>query len=619
MSNVYLIPPRKRDDAGPVVFEQKAFKQWVDDLPVGNVGLTARAIYDKLYALNRMDLSPMERFRALEMMLEPLQFVLQSLSKDIVWGPFPLSKRSTLVAELINKLHVLMIQGYKIVLDQLHNDSLAGKVLRKSIRAEALHRVFYFLGKDHLGAYQIYQNPKPHAWRELHGLYHYAIESKLQNKLLENEEPGEIKKSTVTDLYKQILLLSCAGPYQLQPGEIGKVHQALLRWVSKARLISLTRARPDDGIFLIDATADHPPRTRSVLGGETIRIGWVLDASGLASKLNDERQALLAKKQVGEQKALNNPKSMNADLLDKLMSHWGVESQRADERLVMGGQVTVACGMGSLYSLLGGSEIPEMAAPNYEAIEGLGERAVSHEPVSRARLAADEYLVESGDELKQFMQQQVAGRVPDYRAQAMDRQTGVQSQIIDESDDDAKGVCLQRCNVQDRSVNGYRLSWRGDNDIRAHIGELVGVRRDDGNGDFQVGVIRWFKLHEKSAVEFGIELFPGKMSPVIIRRKVVEGGIENWRGFLHRAQQYETLFVPLFYTSAEDQLYMGTQFGDEPISLGRSLEGSASFVRFEFTRDEVEERELEQRGAHAEMAGQYEEDMDFDGIWSEIQ
>jgi hypothetical protein len=622
-SNSFLLPSRKKIISGQTGFEQKLFKQWVEDLPIGNVGLTARLLYDRLHEMNRLEFPPVERFRALEMIMEPLQFVLGSLSKDLIREPLPLSKRNVLIAELVTKLDVLIIQAYKTVLDQFHHDSIAGMVLHKGCRAEALHRVLYFFGRALLTAYQLYQSPPRHIWQEIHGIYHYAVESKLHDKLLDNEEQGDVRKSTATDLYKQILLLSLAGPYRLQPGEIGKVYHALLRWVSKVRLINLAHAGPDDGLFLVDISADIAPKYRAMLGDEIIKIGWVLDTSGLAAELLKEHEELTAKSGGKEAiRPLNHPLAVGGDLLAQLMMCWGVGPQRADDRVAAGGHVTLTCGIDTLYTLFGGEELPELSQSNYRvgSLTGDKEKAVSHEPVSRSRLAADEYLVDSGSDLAAFIKHQLNKEDAEAEdAEEEDKSEKLHSYIIDETDE-LKGVCIKRCAIYNQSANGYHLSWSGESDTRAHVGELVGVKRDDGDGRFQVGVIRWIKSSEGNAIEFGVELFQGEMTPIIIsRKKLLQNTADSWRGFLHHTtQNAETLFAPLFYAGNDDQIFIRAGTEEKPVVLGRALESSASFVQFQFDTQSPPE-EAQKTPQQPGIADRVEDALDFEGIWNDIK
>lgn len=620
-SNPFLLPARKKIISGQSGFEQKPFKEWINDLPVGNVGLTAHLLYDKLIEMNQVDISPTERMRALEMMLESFKFIFGALTKGLVREPLPLSKRSMRVADLVAKLYVLVIQAYKAVLDQFHNDSLAGKVLHKGSRAEALHRLLYFLGQAQLNAYRLYQSPPKHIWQEIHGIYHYAVESKLHDKLLENEGEGEVRKSTVTDLYKQILLLSLAGPYRLQVGEVGKVYHALQRWVSKVRLINVAMAEPGDGLFLVDITSDNPPKYRVMQGDEIIRIGWVLDTSGLAEALAAEHDQLVkstADKQ--KQHALNHPLAVSAELLSHLMLCWGVGPQRTDKRFSTSGSVSLACGIESLYTLLGGKALPEIAKAGYQVgtLESGRDKAVTHEPISRSRLQSDEYLVEGSSELMAFIKQQAEGSEGVDSHQPAPAES---PQIIDDVEE-LQGLCLKRCKILDASANGYHLVWDGENDTRAHVGELVGVRREDGDGRFHVGVIRWLKSADQQAMEIGIELFRGVMKPIVIhRKKVLENRVDNMCGFFYHAGQQaaDTILVPLFYAGNDDQIFIEMNHEEIPVVLGRTLESSASFVQFQFQMERSQE-EQDDEGAVADATGKSADDaFDFEDIWSELK
>lgn len=606
INNPYFLPKRKLPGSGDNTFDPRQFKIRVEALPVGDVVGTAQEIHRQLRVMNGCEIPVADRMRNLELILVPLLFVLDGLADSYSRETLPLGKRSLLMFKLNASLYLLIVQAYKVVLDQYHQESLAGHLLHKHNRAVALHRAIYFLGRSLLHAYQLYQSAPKYIWQEIHGIHHYAVELHLDNKELESEDHRIIDHSSVSDLYKQILLLSLACPYRLLLGEVTRVYMALSQWAPKCRLIGLKKA--SEGIFIVDPRGDEPPRYREEGDISMIRRGWVLDTGDLSIMLANELESLHS--QIGVMRPKDAPDAISPDLLARLMLTWGVGVQRSADRTESQGEVSLICELDVLYSMFGGEEAPELFSNGINVTTISAEEALKAENASRT--GADEHVVEGGADLLRFKKWIEENARRDVLPPTVDINDG-----IGKAD-----ICIRKCMVFDESAQGYHLGWYGKGDSQIRVGELVGIRpvSNANADDVRLGVVRWLQSDKPGMLNFGIEIFRGEVEPIILRRSME--GLEmpvSWRGFLLNSDiEEDYLIVPPFYSAGDRKVVLVQGEKCREISLSKMIEATASFAQFYFkerVKNNREKTSADNKQAHeveTEASGE------FDELWENI-
>jgi hypothetical protein len=82
--------------------------------------------------------------------------------------------------------------------------------------------------------------------------------------------------------------------------------------------------------------------------------------------------------------------------------------------------------------------------------------------------------------------------------------------------------------VLDQSLGGYRLRWQGAGQIRARVGELVGIHvgDPDQDSDWMVGAIRWLRYEEDSLFA-GIELLSRRGEAIGLRLRHRDGELRQ--------------------------------------------------------------------------------------------
>lgn len=612
-NNSYLLPNRTALARGDDTFDPKRFKLQVQDLPMGSVGQVAQTVKHLLMQMNAASIPVSNRVANMALLLQPLLFTLSTLNKGFSREPLPLSKRATVISELHEQLCILGVQGYKVILDQYHHESLAGQLLHKSNRVLALHHALYFLGQSLLKAYQLYRPAPEHIWREIHGIHRYAFDQKLADRPVDNEEQGLLAQSSVNDLYKQLLLLSLSDPYRLMHGEVQRVYYAVLRWVVHSQLLDLGKTEKDAGQFIVDISVDEPPRLRGAERDHQILKGWVLDTSKLAVRLADDLETSEAPH--GVMRPQVSPDKISPDLMARLMLTWGIGSKRVTDRDETPGEVALICGLEAIYQAIGGEQVPELAnkpgAFNAVSKTEKVEKKSRGVGVPRVLLEADERVINDDPDLDNIRNWITQSNEP--ALQLPDQPPVPKAEVV--APGESERVSMARtCLVYNESVNGYHLGWITGSDEQITVGELVAVSGQDGHDAelLRLGVIRWMRVEHPDVIDFGVELLPGDITPIIfVRQWGRNKQTGHWPGLLQQSPNEDTTLITApFYSEEKEQTWLIKQDDRRKVFLTRVIEATASFIQIYYQYPEAKAVQIATQVEFAEE--------DFDQLWTSL-
>jgi hypothetical protein len=84
---------------------------------------------------------------------------------------------------------------------------------------------------------------------------------------------------------------------------------------------------------------------------------------------------------------------------------------------------------------------------------------------------------------------------------------------------DATRVPIHDANSLDQSLGGYRMAWDNANQIRARVGEVIGISLADTDDDHEwiVGVVRWLRYESNGGLSAGVELLSLRATSVGLR------------------------------------------------------------------------------------------------------
>jgi cyclic-di-GMP-binding protein len=570
--NPFILPERLTPTSLEEEYDHKRFEQWVSDLTIGNVSKIAHALYNETDRLNRLEISPLERFGALELVHPSMGFVLEQLHDYFATEPIPLSKKNRLVARMHLELLVRVVVGYKTVLAQFHDDSFTGYILHKHARSEASRRILYFLGEILLHEYSIYRSSPRFVWKEIHGVYYYAVQNDLLYKQIDAPEDDPCDHLSLMDIYKRILLLAVADPNSLLRGEVRKVNEALIQW-----LPHVTIAPVDDDAFvhpnfLVDATKDAPPCPEDISDRDQVKIGWILVTDVLDEILEHKIQAMESDA-FGQ---LRPTDAISIKLITKLRAAWERRIAEREERKQETAMMEVTCGISWLYQLFDGEQFPQALAGK----QGSSFYTIEAEEIDQAvkPIGHDEFIIDVDEELLSGLSTE----------SEQVHEEEVELELINLSPiDESKGV---ECILINSSEKGYYLTWPEQNEYKAHVGELIGINSRENldlSGAWSLGIIRWAHVRKNGIMGFGIELLDGDIEPIRIERwydndakadimlgfqQVVNGKVES------------TITYP-FYIGDKDRFVLGKKGERISIVPDQIIECTDAIMRFTIKTD----------------------------------
>jgi hypothetical protein len=605
--NPFILPDKKTPDAQDSEYDHKEFKQWVSDLPVGSVNETARALFRELKRQNCLDISPVERFEAIQLMLPTLGFVLEKMREHLVTKTIPLSSENKALAQLHLGLLVGVVVAYKTVMSQFHDESFTGHLMHKHTRAESLRRALYFLGEILLYEYSIYSASSKFVWQEIHGIYHYAVINELQLK--EVDADGVVGGLTVDDIYKRILLLALADSGGLLKGEIKKISEALVDWLPEVALVPIDQKIPLSSAFVVDAAKDAPPYVASEADLAKVKTGWFLQVDELGQILEQKLRTISDK----SKSKLRPVDLVPATLYSKLLKRWTPDIVSREERSEGYGAIDITYSLESLYWLFGGWKLQqdEDNEPKSAAKSDVETPYVRPDlPVEQ-----DEFLINVDAEL--------------YAAiTAESDNKGVQKEPDQETEDEIEMDFYnavvdgepnsEECTCVNKSRNGFCLTWSGEGEYKAHVGELIGVNSRDNldyDSSWSLGVVRWIRAYVNGLMGFGIELFEGDIQAIKLDCHHDNGSAgESIPGFLQKRNgKIETLITKPFFYGDKDKLLLISRDGQVPVLPGQIVECTDAFMRFEVRFDSSIVGAKEDRAKRRSK----EEDI-FNNIWDEL-
>lgn len=612
-NNPFILPERTIPDNLDDEYDHKEFKQWISDLPIGNVGKVARSLHHELKRHNCLDLSPVERFEAIQLMMPALDFVREGLWSRYSNKPIPFSRENSLIARLHLDLLVNVVIAYKTVMSQFHDDSFTGHLLHKHTRAESVRRTLYFLSEILLHEYSIYRASPKFVWREIHGVYHYAVLNELRSNGIEDTDDYIMGYMGIDDIYKRTLLLGLTDPNGLLRGEIKRVSKAVIDWLPKVSLVPVNSELRSASMFIVDSTKDAPPYLMGPDDRKQVKTGWLL----LTDKLEETLERKIAEIRGKSESKLRPVELVTATLYSKLFRKWAADAVLREERVNGSGIIEVVSGLESLHWVFGGWKLPQGIESDSDITvdpdSGVKEAAQYNKPVRAVE--RDEFIIDADPEL-------IAAIISESKS------TAEQIEVDHEAHEDIEvdfynavvdGVSSgEECGCINESKRGYYLTWSGEGEYKAHVGDLVGVNSRD-NQDFDsswgFGVIRWMRIQASGLMGFGVELFEGEIESIRLEsRHAKDPAADNMIGFQQKIKgKIETIITKPFFFDESDKLMLATVDGMIPVVPGQTVECTDAFIRFRIHFDSGAVDETTQ----GTMKRSEAEDI-FNSIWDDL-
>ncbi|WP_127478541.1 hypothetical protein [Sulfurivermis fontis] len=557
-----VIPPQNKPGPGAFDTRPEAVRAWLEQLPLGHVGETARLLYLALHEVNRLDINIHHRLDFLEQLAPPLQGVLASLKPHYSGKPFPLAPKAARVAQLATELQAAMIIGYQIVMQQ--SDSLHWFRQRKWERVwtTALHRMLRYFSGIFCIRYQLHLPPPAGAWQIIHSAYRLLEENHLLDVTVPPLGGGE--STTLGFEYKQLLLLAMLPRQRMQPVQLEEIRRHMAQWTAGLTLVQPANPQLCNEAYCIDLDQDQPPGPLWKLLPErepNVRSLRLLHMVPLLEQI--ERQ--VRQQRAAAHITLPDGATLPRDLATVLLSSWLHPPQRSDARETARGVVHVVLGLREIHALLSGvttpqaEEAPATASPELRILDGQADKKQSFartlgfvgERDEEADIWDMVYTVRPREQVKSWSEVEVA-----------------------------RSYTLVRGDLVNRSSGGFGLRFPAGRLGAVRDGDLVAVSTSEDTGDWSLGMVRWLHVAADGSIELGIKQLQQHVVPAAIRVEQEGQQSAPIDCLLGHAQEQLRVVLPCMTGLANKRLLLTSGGREIPISLFEPLEFSTVFQMF---------------------------------------
>lgn len=500
------IPDRQLSKLSVPVADLRALHEWIDALPLANFTSTSSQLLDRLRAMKKAVIAPLQRLEMLEMLRLPVAQCIATANGQILGAAFPLTAHKAELAMLTEYFEFDLSVGYIEVLYDLCAARQSVPLFRRRQASLAALRALQHGGQCLQQSYQCYHAPLVGVWQSMHDVYRVIVDLKLHNRRVEGSLfDGGARPRHV---YTHALLMSLINPYSFTFRELPHVN-AITRVL--ARLCDLREVGADieqgGTLRVVDTQRDVGPgflvrsestQERTLFGIDTKRAHGDIESRIKAARHDADSVDLPNRG--------GTPLRVDIRLLRHLAGSLAADHSRDFERLQSEEEMETVVGLHDLHNVMA----------NSEDFGSFSQRVFG-----------------SGDATEQ--EEVMASWV--------------------HTNSESTRVCRRPAHVVDQSVRGYRLRWRSGpqgETVRAKVGEVIGLHFDQaGISSWIVGSIRWLRINENGDIEAGVEVLARRALPVAVRLSDDKGPSRAAsRGLLlaplrsDDAGIYSTLLVP---------------------------------------------------------------------------
>lgn len=482
------LPPTGTEQP-PLFTDLEKCRAWQKALPLSNPVHVQGQLLRQLQLLNRFTLAGDVRLAMLETLREPIQFVQGESAKRFSGKLLPLAPPEQAALDTVHSLWQALATGYLRCLDACLSGD-AGLAPQVAMVGE---RVLATLADDHIDLLRAGKQPDSAHWRLAHAAYAGAETLGVADVLVEDGLRAS-QPMTAFAVYAEIMLLHTAGLHELTPRQQTWVVRWARHWAGKLRMLAEPPPQDSTAVPLCVDLASEAPVGFQSQGGAGAR--W-LDTAALRQSLKKRLNLLAAggedntpaKLGLGE----DCPQPTCGEVLRRVYPRWVKGGmRRRHERHPFSGGCRFVVGVQAIHYYLSGRE----------AFKPPGSGGASTEELRRQR-----------EEIATF------GRVSVRFKDEYSRSHGYQLESWEVAED---------WGLLDQSSGGLRLvrplKQAGG---RLGIGQLVAVQPSGSTG-LLLGAVRWAQVVGEDLAA-GIQLFPGKPSPVAVRGTGVMADKEEYR------------------------------------------------------------------------------------------
>ncbi len=557
-SKGWTVPEQRPSDGPKPSLEPKAVRRWLTMLPMADTAATARALTAAISETNALQLSPARRLRFLEQTADVIHYVVESQRKQYAAQQFPLSERKQRALELSVALLEATCLGYLAIASPVFAKR---DKLRKAKLSRAVYQGLRFGGQLLLEHYVVYQPAPPGLWRYLHRLYRHAEQHEIHTLPLNDAGPEPARRTNIAEVYRQILLIALIGPYRMRPFEAVDKYRQLRRWAGYVALEDV--AAHADALFRVNLDSDAPPAPAQQLRRSAFSRAVLIDA--VIQRLEETARGRRPRWQPWRKP---RPPADAAELskLKQLLAH---SLPRRFPRRPQNGHVEVVIGLSTVSGYLA-----EEQNQSYQT-------AVTNSQYEVRELTATEDT--SSDVWAMIYPSELLQRLKVEEEPAADQPCSAHTET--------------QWNVLNASAGGYCILARPEQAAKAQVGDIIALRAPAGarQRHWQAGVIRWLKYVHDEGLQLGIEVLASNPIPVIAQPRLEAGyGTPSRALLLPEVLATETtvsVITPSLNYAEGCKVLLESGGDRSEIVLGRTLESTGLFSRFEFHASGSDQRD----------------------------
>ncbi|MEW5755086.1 MAG: hypothetical protein AB1810_02170 [Pseudomonadota bacterium] len=544
----FTTPHRKPPTADAFDVRPRKVHAWVEALPLTNITESAKRLAKVLYETNRTQIKAEDRFKMLEILREPAEFILTSLEKYYLGQPIPLDEKASKVVAFTRQMLDELGMGYKCILEDFL-DHPKVKLSQKEL-AVCLYRPLTYLGRQLLIGYQAYGTP-PAIWREVNVLYRLAEQFELETREFIPEHP------TLAHAYARIALLALSDPHALSQYQMTRLYQSLEQWSAFCPLMKAD-ALPleSSALYFVDLASEQGPQ---------IARRHALPTGGDPRFFDTRDLSDVIRMQLAEQNpdaVLEHVDQPNHTTLSRLITVWQGQQQRHFDRTPRDGEIVAQISLNAIHDALNPAEA-----------------AVKSEPAG----------VQRHDRLEHFLGSLEGSALSPVAPQAWESDintrisANIHFQTTDTTPPSAPRPQPVRLKVLDQSRGGLRLRLSQTKAMpRLMVGDLISVSLGNatGSSDTEIGSIKWLRRRGEQEVDCGIQLLA---SSVIPAQGIDARHARNVACLvlprMPELNQPSSLVTPIQYHSA-DRITLKLDGKSLPLKLGKAIEHNEHYARF---------------------------------------
>lgn len=577
----------------------KAFRTWIEQLPMANIGEVSRQLYHAIIEINQLFLPPQQRMQFLEVVRDRIHFVCNELSRHFLGLAIALPEKQRKIANLTQALQLHLASGYKLcLLEYLDNGGLDKH--RRPV-AIAIHRAISELAATIVRAHQLYCPSPPHSWLECHRLFRFAHRNKLTDQDVDDNTLTHRRTSTVADSYKRILLLGCARPNQLRQAELTQVYELLETWTSHCHCSPDTQG---ESLFVVNMEKDHPPIYRSLLDTRPGEESFGFDTRELSGHLADALHQ--RRNQQGEG---NNPLSISPKVSDNLLTHLsqalGILAKRNFNRISSQGTLEICVGLTATHYFVAGNKgFSEFVKGNENDHQDDGNLFIRNANRKADAWSGAHDAAPGEDRLHS------ADTPINFRSASGSQNSAGSDRNVPRS---------HHALLVNTSPGGYCAAWESNVPPSLQAGEILGVREQSSH-PWSIAVVRWLRQVRNQGTQIGIELLAPSAAPCAVRLiQKVGNSSEYLRGLLlpeiSVVNQAATLITPRLPFQTGSRITLLHDGRDDQGQLLKKVSATGSISQFELKLHATEGAPRPGSGS-GPVSGASEDE--FDSLWPSL-